>query len=66
MNKTTLDLFEQKAYEEALGAFSMCDAFAEEYELPTDYIYMEFVDPCVASLEAVTEALDVSSLLVYN
>lgn len=66
MNKTTLDLLEQKAYEEALEAFSMCDAFAEEYELPTDYIYMEFVDPCVASLEAVTEALDVSSLLVYN
>ena len=66
MNKTTLDLLEQKAYEESLEAFSMCDAFAEEYELPTDYIYMEFVDPCVASLEAVTEALDVDALLVYN
>lgn len=66
MNDTTLDLFEQKAYEEALEAFSMCDAFAEEYELPTDYIYMEFVDPSVASLEAVTEALDVGSLMVYS
>lgn len=66
MNNTTLDLFEQKAYEEALEAYSMCDAFAEEYELPTDYIYMEFVDPSVASLEAVTEALDVGSLMVYS
>jgi len=66
MNETTLDLFETKAYEEALEAYSMCDAFAEEYELPTDYIYMEFVDPCVASLETVMEALDVDALLVYN
>lgn len=66
MNNTTLDLFEQKAYEEALEAYSMCDAFAEQYELPTDYIYMEFVDPTVASLEAVTEALDVGSLMVYS
>lgn len=66
MNNTTLDLFEQKAYEEALEAYSMCDAFAEQYELPTDYIYMEFVDPSVASLEAVTEALDVGSLMVYS
>lgn len=66
MNNTTLDLFEQKAYEEALKAFEMCDAFAEQYELPTDYIYMEFVDPTVASLEAVTEALDVGSLMVYS
>lgn len=66
MNDTTLDLFEQKAYEEALEAFEMCDAFAEQYELPTDYIYMEFVDPSVDSLEAVTEALDVGSLMVYS
>jgi len=66
MNDTTLDLFEQKAYEEALEAFEMCDAFAEQYELPTDYIYMEFVDPSVASLEAVIEALDVGSLMVYS
>lgn len=66
MNKTTLDQFEQKAYEEALEAFSMCDAFAEQYELPTDYIYMEFVDPSVSDLDAVVEALDVSSLTVYG
>lgn len=66
MNKTTLDLFERKAYEEALMAYRMCDEFAEEYELPTDYIYMEFVDPEVASLETVTKALDIDALLVYN
>jgi hypothetical protein len=66
MNRTTLDLFEQKAYEEAYEAHRLCDEFAEKYELPTDYVYMEFVDPTVASLEAVIEALDVASLLVYN
>jgi hypothetical protein len=44
----------------------MCDKFAEKYELPTDYIYMEFVDPTVDSLETVTKALDLASLLVYS
>lgn len=66
MNGTTLGLFEQKAYEEAYKAHRLCDEFAEKYELPTDYVYMEFVDPTVASLETVTEALDVASFLVYN
>lgn len=66
MNDTTLDMLEQKALEEAYDAFILCDTFAMDYELPTDYVYMEFVDPTVASLEAVTEALDVSSLLVYH
>ena len=66
MNKTTLDLLEQKAYEEALEAYRICDAFAEEYELSADYVYMEFVNPEVASLEAVTKALDVDALFVYN
>lgn len=47
-------------------AHKLCDKFAERYELPTDYVYMEFIDPDVASLEAVTLALDVSSLLVYS
>lgn len=66
MNNTTLELFEQKADLEAYEAHKMCDEFAEEYELPTDYIYMEFVNPTVDSLEAVTKALDIGSLFVYN
>lgn len=66
MNKTTLDLLEQKAYEEALEASRMCDAFAEEWELPTDYVYMEFVNPEVANLEEVVKALDVDALFVYG
>lgn len=66
MNRSTLDIFEQKAYEEALECFQICDAFAEEHELTTDYVYMEFVDPSVANLETVTQVLDVSSLMVYS
>ena len=66
MNKTTLDLLEQKAYEEAYEAHRMCDEFAEKYELPTDYVYMEFVDPTVADLETVTWRLDVNALFVFN
>jgi hypothetical protein len=47
-------------------AHKLCDKFAERYELPTDYVYMEFIDPDVANLETVTLALDVPSLLVYS
>ena len=47
-------------------AYRLCEEFAERYELPTDYVYMEFIDPDVASLETVTMALDVSSLSVYS
>ena len=47
-------------------AHKLCDGFAEKYELPTDYVYMEFVDPTVATLEAVTLALDVAALMVYD
>ena len=47
-------------------AYKLCDEFAEKYELPTDYVYMEFVDPTVATLETVTSALDVTSLMVYD
>jgi hypothetical protein len=66
MNDTTLDMFEQKALEEAYKAYKMCDEFAERYELPTDYVYMEFVDPTVANLETVTRCLDVATLMVYD
>ena len=47
-------------------AHKLCDEFAKKYELPTDYVYMEFVDPTVATLEAVTLALDVAALMVYD
>lgn len=47
-------------------ACNLCDEFAEKYELPTDYVYIEFVDPMVATLETVTKALDVTSLMVYD
>jgi hypothetical protein len=58
MNDTTIELFEQKAYEEAMEAYQLCEAFASAHELPVEYVWMEFVDPTVASLEAVTKALD--------
>ncbi len=54
------------SFQQAYKAHLMCDKFAEKYELPTDYIYMEFVDPTVDSLETVTKALDLASLLVYS
>jgi hypothetical protein len=57
-NETTLDLFEQKAYEEAMEAYQLCEEFAALHELPVEYVWMEFVDPTVASLETVTKALD--------
>lgn len=66
MNNKTQFFSQQKALEEAYDAFLLCDTFAMDYELPTDYVWQEFVDPTVASLEAVTEALDVGSLLVYS
>ena len=47
-------------------AYNLCDKFAEKYELPTDYVYMEFVNPMVATLETVTKALDVAALMVYD
>lgn len=33
--------------------FALCEEFADEKELPVDYVYLEFVDPNTASLEAV-------------
>lgn len=66
MNDSTLDLLEQKAYDEAYSAFVVCDNFAARYELPVDYIYMEFVDPSVESLDTVLDTLDIHSLLTYN
>ena len=58
MNETTLEMFEQKAYEEDMEAYRLCEEFAATNELPVEYVWMEFVDPTVASLEAVTKALD--------
>jgi exonuclease VII small subunit len=58
MNETTLDMFEQKAYEEAMEAYQLCEEFAAHHELPVEYVWQEFVDPTVANLEAVIKALD--------
>jgi hypothetical protein len=33
--------------------FALCEEFADEKCLPTDYVYLEFVDPHCASLEEV-------------
>jgi hypothetical protein len=63
MNDTDLPSIE---HQKSIVAYRMCELFAEAHELPTDYVYMEFVDPQVASLKTVTEALDVNALLVYN
>lgn len=58
MNDTTLDLFEEKAQMEDELKFSLCEEFASEKELPTDYIYAEFVDPNRSSLQEVKFVLD--------
>jgi hypothetical protein len=58
MNKTIPDPFEQKAYEEAMEAYQLCEAFAAAHELTVEYVWQEFVDPTVASLETVTKVLD--------
>jgi hypothetical protein len=58
VNKTTLDLFEQKAHEEAMKAYQLCEKFAAFHELPVEYVWQEFANPEVDSLEAVTKALD--------
>jgi hypothetical protein len=59
-------LSQQHAYKKAMEAYRLCEAFASDHELPTEYVWQEFVDPTVASLKAVTKALDVNSLLVYH
>jgi hypothetical protein len=47
-------------------AHSMCEMFADLYELPVDYVWAEFANPEVDGLKAVTQALDVATLLVYD
>jgi hypothetical protein len=53
MNDTTLDLFEAKARMEDELKFLLCEEFASEMEVSTDYIYAEFVDPNRASFAEV-------------
>ncbi len=53
MNDTTLNLFEAKARMEDERKFLLCEEFASEMEIPTDYVYAEFVDPHQASFEEV-------------
>jgi hypothetical protein len=48
------------------AAHSICEMFADLYELPVDYVWAEFANPEVDGLEAVTQALDVAALLVYD
>ena len=57
---------ESVSFQQAYDSHLMCSEFAERYELPVDYVYMEFVDPTIATPEAVTQALDVGSLMVYS
>ena len=68
MKKTTLDAFEQKAQEEGelSEAYALCEQFAALHELPTDYIYQEFVDPAVTDLETVFEILSEDFFVVYE
>jgi hypothetical protein len=47
-------------------AFLLCEEFADLHELPVDYVWAEFTNPEVDSLQAVTEALDMSEQLVYS
>jgi hypothetical protein len=47
-------------------AHGLCELFADVHELPVDYVWAEFANPEVDSLETVNEALDIASLLVYN
>lgn len=47
-------------------AHSLCEAFAELYELPVDYVWEEFVNPEVDDLATVTKALEVGGLMAYS
>ena len=58
MKKSTLDLFEEKAQMEDELKFMLCEEFASEMELPTDYVYAEFVDPNTSCLQEVKSVLD--------
>lgn len=37
--------------------YALCEEFADEYCLPTDYVWQEFVDPNLASIEEVAYIL---------
>lgn len=58
MHETSLDSFVSKADMEDELKFALCEEFADEKELPVDYVYMEFVDPNYASFEEVQFVLN--------
>lgn len=37
--------------------YELCEEFADEQNLPTDYVWQEFVDPNLASVEEVHAVL---------
>lgn len=47
-------------------AETLCELFAEQYELTTDYVYAEFANPGINTLDEVNDALHFSSFLVYK
>lgn len=53
MKQSTLDLFEEKAEAEDELKFALCEEFADEQDLPVDYVWEEFVNPETASLDEV-------------
>ena len=53
MKQSTLNLFEDKAHMEEEMKFRLCEEFAEENELPVDYVWDEFVNPEDSSFEEV-------------
>lgn len=40
-------------YEDALHAFDLCEQFAAIHDLPVDYVWQEFTDPSISTLEEV-------------
>jgi hypothetical protein len=57
MHKSTLDMFEAKAQMEDELKFALCEEFADEQMLPVEYVWQEFVNPEICTLEEVRDVL---------
>ena len=44
-------------YEDALYAFDLCEQFAAIHDIPVDYVWQEFIDPSVSSVEDIEQIL---------
>jgi hypothetical protein len=53
-------------FDQQMAAHCLCELFADLHELTVDYVWAEFANPEVDSLETVNDALDMTDVLVYS